>query len=85
MVTARTSPAPLLEPGAPPWAQRFALRLASTFVISYPTAPLRLWSVAKADLPPAADWPGAMVYINDVNKLGVSDGTAWRDAMGGTI
>jgi hypothetical protein len=85
MVAARGPAAPLLEPGAPSWAQRFALRLASTFVISFPTAPIRLWSVVKADLPPAAEWTGALVYLNDLNKLAISDGTAWLDAMGGAV
>jgi hypothetical protein len=75
----------LLEPTAPSWAQRLALRLDKVFLNLFPTAPVRLWPVTKANLPAAADWPGAVVYVNDVKKLGISDGAAWRDAMGGLI
>jgi hypothetical protein len=84
MVTRIPSPV-LLEPGAPPWAQRFALRVQSYFKPVYPIQPTQQWSIVKADLPPAKDWAGAVVYLNDLKKLAISDGTAWRDAMGGAV
>lgn len=75
----------LLEPGAPQWAQRLALRLVRTFLNLFPTAPVRLWSVQQSDLPDPSDWPGAVVYVTDLAKLAVSDGTAWTDAIGGPL
>lgn len=77
--------APLLEPGTPGWAQRFALRLQGWFWPVEPTRPMRLQAIVKAELPPAADWPQCLVYVSDVKKLGVSDGAAWRDSAGGLI
>src|SRR5204863_156408 len=38
----------LLEPGAPSWAQRFALRLASTFKLINPQAPVATGGVVTA-------------------------------------
>jgi len=76
----------LLEPGAPSWAQRFALRLASTFKLINPQAPVAIWGVNSADLPPATDWPGCLVVVPDLNVLAVSDGTVWRRInLGATI
>lgn len=75
----------LLEPGAPLWAQRLALRLVKTFLHLFPSAPVRLWSVASADLPNASDWPGAIVYVTDKAKVGVSTGAAWVAADGGPL
>lgn len=81
----RTPSAVLLEPGAPLWAQRLGLRLAKTYLSLFPTAPVRLWSIPSADLPPPADWPGCIVYVSDKLKVGVSTGAAWVAADGGPL
>lgn len=75
----------LLEADAPGWARRFALRLQSVFWPVYPTGPMRLWPVKQSNLPPAADWPGCVVFVSDLNKLGLSTGTAWVNATGGPL
>lgn len=77
--------APLLQPDAPSWAQRFAQRLESVFLKKSPTAPVRLWGVVFAELPPAADWTGCLVYVTDKAKAGLSNGTTWTDAAGGAL
>ena len=79
------APAPLLEPDAPGWAQRFALRLEALFVGRFPKAPVRLQSVLFADLRPAADWTGCIVYVSDKAKVGLSNGTTWTDPAGGAL
>lgn len=84
MVDATRTPI-LLEPNAPGWAQRLALRLTQTFLSLFPTAPARLWTVASADLPPAADWRSAIVWCPDKGKVAVSDGTTWLSAGGGPL
>jgi len=66
----------LLEPGAPQWAQRLALRLVKTFLNLFPTAPVRLWRAPPAEFPPADKWPGSVVASPD-GGLWVSDGTSW--------
>lgn len=81
----RTPSAPLLEPNAPLWAQRLVLRLARTFLNLFPTAPVRLWSALAADLPPAADWTGALVWVSDTGKVAVSNGAAWVQTDGGPL
>lgn len=50
-----------------------------------PTKPRRLVPVPEADLPPAADWPGCIVYVSDLGKVGLSDGVTWTDAIGGAL
>lgn len=81
-----TAPAPpLMEPTAPGWAQRFALRIATVFKAKQPSAPEKLWAVLQADLPPATAWPGCQVYISDLQKVGLSNGTAWTDTTGGAL
>lgn len=45
-------------------------------------APVPLQEVALADLPPAADWPGGIIFVTDgglggAGALYVSDGTSW--------
>ena len=83
---AHAPPAPLLEPGAPPWAQRFALRLEQHFRAAFPSDPVNFWAVDKADLPPAADWRGCLVYVSDQACLGFSDGVSWQKiALGGPV
>lgn len=79
------APSVLLEPGAPTFLQRFALRLASTFLGLFPDAPVRLWSKDLADLPPAANWRGGIVYVADKAKVGLSNGTTWTDTTGGAL
>jgi hypothetical protein len=46
---------------------------------------VRLWKVAQADLPDAAEWTGAALFVADLGKLAVSDGVAWTDAIGGPL
>jgi hypothetical protein len=75
----------LLEPGAPMWAQRMADRLDLRFVALWPQAPIRLPTLTKAELPKPSEWTACAVYVSDVKKIAVSDGAAWRDAMGGLI
>ncbi len=41
-------------------------------------APLPLASYATADLPPAADYPGAVAYDTDLDQLVYSDGSSWQ-------
>ena len=51
-----------------------------------PGEPTPVWSVASADLPPAGDWPDAVVRVSDLNILAVSDGSAWiRQDTGAAI
>lgn len=68
--------APLIEPGAPPWALRFALRLQQTFWPVFPSQPQRVWNAGPVSaLPPPAAWPGAIVQAD--GALWMSDGVAW--------
>jgi hypothetical protein len=79
-------PGVLLEPSAPPWAQRFALRLQSYFVAAHPTAPTEVYAADKADLPPPADWRGCLAVVPDVHALVVSDGVNWLTVtLGGPV
>ena len=67
--------APLVEPGSPPWAGRFALRLQQLFWPTFPTQPMRVWDAGSvADLPPAADWPDCVAIAG--GEFWVSNGTA---------
>lgn len=68
----------LVEPGAPMWAQRMALKMLTFFKLVHPTAPAEMWRTKQADLPPAADWPGCLAVVVDLDTLAVSDGTDWR-------
>lgn len=84
--TVRRIPSPpLLEPGAPQWAVRFAARLNEFFRLRHPQAPSELMIVLFADLPPAADWLGAEVWVSDKGKVGVSNGVAWVTTDGGVL
>ncbi len=58
---------------------------AGVMALLNPGRPARLWSVAYADLPPAADWAGCIVYVSDKNKVGLSNGTTWTDPAGGAL
>ena len=73
----------LVEPGAPPWAQRFGLRLVRTFQNLFPTQPTRLWNAGNfAALPDPKPWAGALAYTAD-GAVNVSTGGVWRDVGGG--
>lgn len=66
--------------GAPPWLIDTLRSIREALADPWPT-PLRLVSYAVADLPPAANWAGGMVYVT--NEAGgaipaFSDGTNWR-------
>ena len=50
-----------------------------------PSKPTQLGSVAQADLPPAADWVGCIIYVSDLQKVAVSNGTSWTDTTGGAL
>jgi hypothetical protein len=75
----------LLEPNAPQWAQRFALRIAKTFQNVFPTQPTRLWSAPSTALPDPASWAGCILYVPDKLKVAVSTGAAWVSAGGGPL
>lgn len=75
----------LLEPGAPPWAQRLVLRLQDVFAPLVPKSPVRLPAFASTSLPAPADWRGCIIYVPDKGKVARSDGTAWTDAIGGVL
>ena len=81
----RTPTAPLLEADAPLWAHRFAQRLNEFFKLRHPQAPSELLIVKFLDLPPAADWQGAQVYVIDKGKVAVSSGAAWVTTDGGPL
>lgn len=77
---------PLLEPGAPAWAVRFAERCNQFFKLRHPQAPTEIWLTLAVDLPPAAQWTGCLVSVSDLACIAVSDGTNWRRInMGATI
>jgi hypothetical protein len=77
MVNRLTSLTGLLQPDAPQWAQRFALRLLDTVVLKHPVAPVELWQCSKASLPPAGDWAGCVVIVSDQSELAISYGGQW--------
>jgi hypothetical protein len=45
--------------------------------LQQPGQPVFVHSVALADLPPAADWPGGVLRVADLDILAVSNGSAW--------
>jgi hypothetical protein len=67
---------PFTPADGPAWLPRFADSVADLFRRILP-APLRLWPVATADLPDAADFSGAIVYDSDHEAVKLSDGSAW--------
>lgn len=75
----------LIDANAPNWAQKFSLSLDREYVGQFPQAPVRLWGVAQANLPPAEKWTGCLVYVMDLSKVGVSNGTAWVQTDGGAL
>lgn len=89
MVTVFQRPAStiaLVEPGAPLWAQRMALKMLGFFKLVHPLEPAEMWQSNKVDLPPPADWKGCIVVVPDQACMAVSDGLAWRKiAFGGPV
>lgn len=88
MVTTTTRRLPstlLLEPGAPQWAQRLLPRLTEFFRLRHPQAPSELMITTVAELPPAEEWLGAEVWLRDLGKVAVSNGTAWVKTDGGAL
>jgi hypothetical protein len=75
----------LIDADAPIWAQKFSLSLDQAYVGQFPTAPVKLWGVLQAKLPPAAKYPGCIVYVSDLGKVGLSNGTAWTQTDGGAL
>jgi hypothetical protein len=54
--------------------------------LQQPGQPVFVHSVASADLPPAADWPGGVLRVADLDILAVSNGLAWiRQDTGAAI
>lgn len=68
---------------------RLAEAIDARFALRRPETPTRHRIIRQsADLPPAADWEGATVYIKDIGGgvavMAFSDGTTWRrsDTLG---
>jgi hypothetical protein len=86
VIYAKAPDVSLVEPNAPPWAQRFALRIGQYFQSKFPTQPTRFFYCDKVDLPPAADWPGCVVVVVDQECLAVARLGAWRRLnLGGPV
>lgn len=51
-----------------------------------PTFPHPAFATSSTSLPPAADYPSAVVHVTDLNILAVSDGADWiRQDTGAAI
>lgn len=68
---------PPIDPGSPPWFQRFAQQLA-TFMSTPLARPLKLWSVPTVELPAPSDWTGCILYDRTTGQVKVSNGSAWN-------
>lgn len=77
--------APLIDANAPSWALQFAQRTLNAFKSRSPRSPERLAAFTYAELPPAIDWTGCVVFVSDKNKVGLSNGSAWTDPAGGAL
>jgi hypothetical protein len=67
----------LRTPGdGPLWLPAFAASIVAAFK-SIMAAPFRLWNVATAGLPPAADWKQGLIYDSSTGTIRYSDGTSW--------
>lgn len=76
----------LVEPGAPPWAQRFALRLRQYFQSRFPTQPVQIFACDKPDLPPASEYAGCLVVLVDEQCLAIARQGVWRRVnLGGPV
>jgi hypothetical protein len=81
-----TSTSVFVEPGSPGWAQRMVFKFLAFFQPINPIAPNRIWYVDKIDLPPAADWPGALAVVVDQECIVIARAGVWRRInMGGPI
>jgi hypothetical protein len=76
----------MAEPGSPMWAQRMIFKLLAFFQPINPIAPNKIWYVNKVDLPPAADWPGALCVVVDQDCIAISRAGVWRRiSLGGPV
>ena len=61
-------------------------RLMDTrYQLAAPQSPTKLWPVASADLPPAADWQYHQCYVTDKTCVAVSTGSSWVRADGSAL
>lgn len=74
-------------PGSLPRWQFLAFRNIERRFNEPQSAPFKLLEVAApADLPAAADWRGAIVFVKSIDRLAVSNGTNWlRTDTGATL
>jgi hypothetical protein len=68
---------PPIEPGSPPWFERYALALKAAFA-SPEKSPSRLYAQPTANRPPAAQWVGSIMYDTTLSQVVYSDGSAWN-------
>lgn len=69
-------------PGAPSWLDPLLRRIRQGLAEPW-ESPLRLQSIVTANLPPAADWEGGIVYDDTTSTAKISDGATWA-ALGGS-
>jgi hypothetical protein len=75
----------ILEPTAPGWAQRMVLALKGYFLPLVPSSPVMLASFPSTSLPDPAAYAGCLIYVPDKAKVGLSNGAAWTNAIGGAL
>lgn len=68
-------------PGAPSWFDSFRKRVQDGLGEPW-ASPLRLQSIATADLPTAADYPAGLVYDSTTSEVKRSDGSVWLAVKG---
>jgi len=61
----------------PPWLRDFGASVIRLFK-GLMDVPFRLWPVANADLPAAADYSGGLAWNATVSRVTYSDGAAWQ-------
>lgn len=69
-------------PGAPSWLDPLLRRIRQGLAEPW-ESPLRLQSIVTANLPPAADWEGGIVYDDTTSTAKISDGATWAAIGGG--
>lgn len=74
----------LTNPGGP-FAPTFASIIDAIRSLQQPKQPTRFASVLQADLPPAASWPFAAIYVSDLDTLAISTGSTWVRADGSAL
>ncbi|MBP6877477.1 MAG: hypothetical protein KBC34_05620 [Phenylobacterium sp.] len=57
-----------------PFYQALANAVAA---LQTPQAPAAVFACARADVPPAANWPNGVLRVSDLDILAVSNGSAW--------